>query len=81
VSRGGAVDDAAVTRSVAALQALYRRNVFPAMKVTWGSYPDNRGHVTSTGCFRCHDGSHADPTGAVISADCGSCHKDLAAPE
>ena len=81
MSRGGAVDDAAVNRTVAALQALYRRNAFPAMKVTWGSYPDNRGHVTSTGCFRCHDGSHADPTGAVISADCGSCHKDLAAPE
>jgi hypothetical protein len=80
-TRGGPVDEEAVTRTVAALQALYRRNVFPAMKVTWGSYPDNRGHLTSSGCFRCHDGSHADATGAVISVDCGSCHREPGASE
>jgi len=79
-SQGSAVDEKEVTRSVAALQAVYRRNVFPAMKVTWGSYPDNRGHLTSTGCFRCHDGSHADPSGATISAECELCHKDTAFP-
>jgi hypothetical protein len=79
-SHGGAVDAQAVTRTVGALQALYRRSVFPAMKVTWGSYPDNRGHLTSTGCFRCHDGSHTDASGATISADCELCHKDAVAP-
>jgi hypothetical protein len=73
-ARGGAIDEAAVARTVAALQALYRRNVFPEMKVTWGSYPDNRGHLTSTGCFRCHDGGHAAAGGGVISADCEICH-------
>ena len=40
------------------------------MKVTFGSYPDNRGHVTSTGCFRCHDDSHKTKDGKTISADC-----------
>ena len=79
-SRGTHVDETAVTRSVAALQAAYRRNVFPAMKVTWGSYPDNRGHLTSTGCFRCHDGSHADAAGKTISAECELCHKDTSPP-
>jgi nitrate/TMAO reductase-like tetraheme cytochrome c subunit len=74
------IDEQSVTRAVAALQGVYRRNVFPEMKVTWGSYPDNLGHITSTGCFRCHDGSHADPSGAVISADCESCHKQIAEP-
>jgi len=75
-SQGPTVDEKEVTRSVSALQAAYRRNVFPAMKVTWGSYPDNRGHLTSSGCFRCHDGSHADAAGATISAECELCHKD-----
>jgi hypothetical protein len=73
-SRSGPVDEAAVSQTVAALQALYRRNVFPAMKVSWGAYPDNRGHLTATGCFRCHDGSHTASNGAVISADCEYCH-------
>ncbi len=79
-SHGQSIDQRSVTRAVTALQGVYRRNVFPEMKVSWGSYPDNRGHITSTGCFRCHDGSHADQGGAVISADCESCHKQIEAP-
>jgi hypothetical protein len=73
-SRGG-IDARALSRSVAALQAAYRRNVFPVMKVAWGAYPSQLGHMTSTGCFRCHDGEHAAPDGSVISADCEYCHK------
>ena len=72
-----AADAAAVGRSAAALQAVYRRNVFPAMKVSWGAYPSNKGHFTATGCFRCHDDSHADQTGATISSDCDYCHKQV----
>jgi hypothetical protein len=79
-SRGGPIDEQAVARTVAALQAVYRRNVFPAMNVTWGSYPDNRGHFTSTGCFRCHDDSHKDKSGAAISADCEYCHRQIDPP-
>jgi NapC/NirT cytochrome c family, N-terminal region len=75
-SRGG-TDQQAVARSAAALQEIYRRNVFPGMKVTWGTYPTNRGHMTSTGCFRCHDDSHTAKDGATISADCEYCHKQV----
>lgn len=73
-SRGRPTDQAEVTRSIRALQTVFGQNVFPAMKVTWGSYPDNRGHVTSTGCFRCHDDSHSASDGTTISADCEYCH-------
>jgi hypothetical protein len=79
-SRGGVPDEQAVARTVAALQDLYRRNVFPAMKVTWGTYPDQRGHTTSTGCFRCHDDSHEAKDGSKISADCEYCHKQIESP-
>jgi len=46
------VDQAAVSQAITATQQLYRANVFPAMKVTWGVYRDNIGHTTSDGCFR-----------------------------
>jgi hypothetical protein len=80
-SRGGAIDQQAVAQAVAALQDLYRHNVFPPMKVTWGSYPDNKGHMTSTGCFRCHDDTHAAKDGSKISADCEYCHKQIERPQ
>jgi hypothetical protein len=69
------IDGRALARSVSALQDVYRRSVFPVMKVTWGAYPNRLGHTESTGCFRCHDGEHAAADGAVISADCEYCHK------
>jgi hypothetical protein len=75
-SQAGA-DQQAVQGAVAALQALYRRNVFPTMKVTWGSYPDNRGHITNPGCVRCHDDSLTAPDGTAISGDCELCHKEI----
>ena len=50
------------------------------MKVTWGTYPDNKGHVTSTGCFRCHDDSHKAKDGSTISADCEFCHTQIERP-
>jgi hypothetical protein len=76
----GDIDQAAVSRTVAALQDLYRQNVFPTMKVTWGSYPNNRGHITSNGCFRCHDDSHTAKDGTTISGDCETCHKQIERP-
>jgi nitrate/TMAO reductase-like tetraheme cytochrome c subunit len=76
-ARAGSVDPQVVTRTVGAVQEVYRRNVFPAMKVTWGSYPDNKGHMTSNGCFRCHDDSHEAKDGSKISGDCEYCHKQL----
>ena len=79
-SNGGTEDQHAVTQTVMAAQDLYRRNVFPPMKVTWGSYPDNKGHVASIGCFRCHDDSHKAADGSTISADCEFCHTQIERP-
>jgi hypothetical protein len=73
-SRGAAVDQQALARTVSGFQDVYRRNVFPAMKVSWGAYPNNKGHITSNGCFRCHDDSHKAKDGTTISADCQYCH-------
>ncbi len=63
-----------VERAVAAAQRIYRRNIFPSMKVGWGSYPNNIGHMDFPGCFRCHDESHTTKSGETISQDCGLCH-------
>ena len=57
---------------------IYLRNVFPQMKVTWGTHPNNIGHEDFLGCFRCHDGSHTSADGRTISNDCSACHTILA---
>jgi len=74
------VNPTALNGAVAAVQDAYRQNVFPVMKVTWGAYPDNTGHNTSPGCFRCHDGSHTAKDGSTINADCELCHKQVDTP-
>ena len=63
------------------MQAIYLKNVFPSMKLTWGSHPYNLGHDESPGCFRCHDGNHKTASGKFISSDCDSCHQLLAQEE
>jgi hypothetical protein len=59
------------------LKLQYGRNFFPYMKVDWKAYPNNIGHMTDMGCFRCHDDRHVSPDGNVISKDCNSCHAIL----
>ncbi len=71
----------AVEKSAQGLLAIFNRNVFPEMKVTWGTYPDHIGHTDFPGCFRCHDEMHASKNGKVISQDCGACHELLAMEE
>jgi hypothetical protein len=61
--------------------AIYLRNIFPEMRVTWGVHPNNLGHNDSPGCFRCHDGSHTSADGQTITNDCSACHQVLAAGE
>lgn len=63
-----------VRQTVAAVQEIQRRVVFPHMRVNWKTYPDNIGHMTSAGCFRCHDGRHVNQEGQAISSDCRVCH-------
>jgi nitrate/TMAO reductase-like tetraheme cytochrome c subunit len=68
------VDAASVAQAIGATQQIWSRNVFPQMKVTWGTYPNNIGHVDSPGCFRCHDDEKTSSDGTVIKQDCELCH-------
>jgi len=63
------------------LVTLYSQNVFPDMKVTWGTHPNNIGHMSYPGCFRCHDGDHVAKDGTAITQDCAACHNLLAVDE
>lgn len=63
-----------LARAVSATQEAWSRNVFPDMRVSWGTYPNHRGHVDTPGCFRCHDDSKRTPEGVTISQDCELCH-------
>ncbi len=63
------------------VKAIYLRNVFPEMKITWGTHPNNIGHEEAVGCFRCHDGSHTAADGRTIKGDCDTCHTILAQDE
>src|ERR1035437_906046 len=63
------------------LATLYSQNVFPLMKVTWGTHPNHIGHMSYPGCFRCHDGDHAAKDGKSITQDCSACHNLLAVDE
>jgi hypothetical protein len=70
------VDSQLVDRAVAGTQGVWASNVFPAMKVTWGTYPNHLGHLDTPGCFRCHDDEHTSKDGRVIRQDCGLCHNE-----
>jgi hypothetical protein len=63
------------------LLAVYKRNVFPDLKVSWGTYPNNLGHSDYPGCFRCHDDSHTTADKKTITQDCATCHQALAVEE
>ncbi|HTW61584.1 MAG TPA: NapC/NirT family cytochrome c [Terracidiphilus sp.] len=63
------------------LVTLYDQNVFPYMNVTWGTHPNNIGHMSYPGCFRCHDGDHVSKDGTTLTQDCSVCHNLLAVEE
>lgn len=70
-----------IERSVAHVQDIYVRNIFPQMNVSWGTYSNNVGHTDFPGCFRCHDDNHKSGSGKVIRQDCETCHALLAVDE
>lgn len=74
--RAGEIDKAAK-----AVLAVWSRNIFPEMKVKWGTYPNNIGHTDWPGCFRCHDNEHSTKDGKSVSQDCNTCHQMLAVEE
>ncbi len=63
-----------VQQAVSVLQEMYARLYFPEQKTDWQTHPDNLGHRTSPGCFRCHDGKHMTATGEAIRLECNLCH-------
>jgi NapC/NirT cytochrome c family, N-terminal region len=70
------IDARLLERATAGVQDVWASNVFPAMRVKWGTYPNQIGHVDSPGCFRCHDDDHKAKDGRIIRQDCDMCHKE-----
>ena len=70
-----------IQNSGRAIAGIYRHNVFPDLKVSWGTYPNNLGHADFPGCFRCHDENHATADKKTITQDCSACHNLLAVEE
>lgn len=67
-----------IVQAAKILVTIYGENVFPFMKVKWGTHPNNLGHNVYPGCFRCHDGNHIAKNGQVIGQDCNFCHALIA---
>jgi nitrate/TMAO reductase-like tetraheme cytochrome c subunit len=76
-----ALKEGTIDKQPPALQQIYSANVYPAMMISWATYPNNIGHEKFPGCFRCHDGQHSTKGGESISQDCASCHELVAVDE
>jgi hypothetical protein len=63
-----------ITDAITAMQAEYKVNAFPYMRVDATRYLNHIGHLESDGCFRCHSDRHKTETGETISRDCNLCH-------
>ena len=68
-----------VNAAVVDLQRIYRLVATPEMKVTGTTYPNNLGHQTAPGCFRCHDGAHYKVVDGALTREsipsaCATCH-------
>ena len=74
-----------IEKSAAALGSLYRRNVYPDMKLGWEAHPNHLGHrgeeQDKRGCFRCHNDEHETADGKTLSMDCDLCHELLVEEE
>ncbi len=62
-----------------AISGIYELIVTSEMNTRGGTYPDNLGHQSSQGCFRCHDGAHykvvkGQVTKETIPSTCDTCH-------
>lgn len=68
-------NDTRVDKVIEVTQKLYSANFFPVMKTDWRSQPNNISHITSPGCFRCHDGQHKTADNRTrITQHCIKCH-------
>jgi hypothetical protein len=67
-----------IQQAIAGIQAEFKKNIFPEMKVNWKVYHNNIGHLEFNGCFRCHNDKHTTQQGRLISMDCNVCHSIIA---
>jgi len=63
-----------IKSAVQALKDIYDRTVFHEQKIDPTTHPNNLGHITTPGCFRCHDGKHLDADNQAIRLECNLCH-------
>ncbi len=68
---------AEVQKAIATVQDAFSQNIFPEMKVRWDVYPNNLGHFSSPGCFRCHNERLVATTGESMATECTTCHSIL----
>jgi hypothetical protein len=68
----------AVAGAAKAVREIFSANVFPEMRTDWRVHESNLGHLTSLGCYRCHDGEHKSRSGKTVTKDCGACHTIVA---
>lgn len=48
--------------------------MFIDQQMKWDTHPDNSQHLTSPGCFRCHDGKHLTEENEAVRLECNLCH-------
>jgi hypothetical protein len=63
-----------IASAVQALKDIYDRTVFHEQEVDWGTHPNNLGHMSAPGCFRCHDGKHLNAENEAVRLECNVCH-------
>lgn len=69
-----AENEALLDQTIEQLKQTYLQTNFPEQKVNWQTHPNNAGHTTSPGCFRCHDGKHLNRQQEAIRLECNLCH-------
>jgi mono/diheme cytochrome c family protein len=63
-----------IQQAIEVITSTYRDSVFIDQKVDWNTHPNNIGHLSAPGCFRCHDGKHLTQDGQAIRLECNLCH-------
>lgn len=66
-----------IDRAIVEVKEIARLTTFPDMKVSWKTYVNNAGHISSPGCLRCHGkltATSGPQQGKAIDAGCESCH-------
>ena len=63
-----------VAQAIDFLKSTYVQTHFSDQLLDWKTHPNNTGHSTSAGCFRCHDGRHLSVDGQRIRLECNLCH-------